>query len=248
MSHPDMSSNEYIKQQLSPTVVQFWAENPNVLIQFPYITELFPVDSMSYNQKLNAITRLVIIMFIIGFTMTRSFRLLVITAITMAAIWFMHNNQNDKGEKENARKENFLNPSKAFLSQYPEQKGTNVFQEPSPENPLSNVLMTDYDYNPNKKTAPPSFNENVNDGIIKQTKKSIAEMNPDQPAFTDKLFGDLAENLMFEQSMRQFYSNPGTTIPNDQDAFAEFCYGSMVSCKEGNPFACARNFSRYTNV
>jgi hypothetical protein len=37
------------------------------------------------------------------------------------------------------------------------------------------------------------------------------------------------------------------TIPNDQGAFAEFCYGSMISCKEGNNFACARNMSHYTN-
>jgi hypothetical protein len=53
---------------------------------------------------------------------------------------------------------------------------------------------------------------------------------------------------MFEQSLMPFNSNPNTTIPNDQQAFAEFCYGSMISCKEGNQFACARNLSRHTNV
>jgi 1-deoxy-D-xylulose-5-phosphate reductoisomerase len=47
--------------------------------------------------------------------------------------------------------------------------------------------------------------------------------------------------LTFEQSMRQFYSNPATLTPDDQQAFAEFCYGSMISCAEGNKFACARN-------
>jgi hypothetical protein len=40
--------------------------------------------------------------------------------------------------------------------------------------------------------------------------------------------------------MRNFYSTPNTTIPNDQKAFAEFCYGDMISCKEGNPIACAQ--------
>ena len=47
--------------------------------------------------------------------------------------------------------------------------------------------------------------------------------------------------MEFEQSLRPFYSNPSTTIPNDQGSFADFCYGSMVSCKEGNPYACYRN-------
>ena len=36
-------------------------------------------------------------------------------------------------------------------------------------------------------------------------------------------------------------------LANDQGAFAEFCYGSMISCKDGNLFACARNTSHYTN-
>jgi hypothetical protein len=47
--------------------------------------------------------------------------------------------------------------------------------------------------------------------------------------------------MSFEQSMRQFYSTPSTQNPDDQQAFAEFCYGSMISCAEGNKFACARN-------
>ena len=75
----------------------------------------------------------------------------------------------------------------------------------------------------------------------------MSELNPDQPDISDKLFRDLGEQYVFEQSLRQFTSNPSTTIPNDQAGFAEFAYGSMVSCKEGNLFACARNLPKYTN-
>ena len=35
-------------------------------------------------------------------------------------------------------------------------------------------------------------------------------------------------------SMRQWYPTANTNIPNDQKAFAEFCYGGMKSCKEGH--------------
>ena len=42
---------------------------------------------------------------------------------------------------------------------------------------------------------------------------------------------------MFNRTMRQWYANPITRIPNDQGGFADFAYGSMVSGKEGNPFA-----------
>jgi hypothetical protein len=37
-----------------------------------------------------------------------------------------------------------------------------------------------------------------------------------------------------------FYTTPNTTIPNDQKGFAEFCFGDMISCKQGNEMACQR--------
>ena len=108
-------------------------------------------------------------------------------------------------------------------------------------------MLPDYEYNVNKKPAPPAFSKQTSDGILNSAKQLVQEANPGQPDIADKLFMDMNEELNLEQSMRQFVSNPSTTIPNDQGAFAEFCYGSMVSCKEGNAFACARNMSRYTN-
>jgi hypothetical protein len=55
-----------------------------------------------------------------------------------------------------------------------------------------------------------------------------------------KLFSDLGDNYNFDFSMRNFYTNPNTTIPNDQGGFANFCFGDMVSAKEGNEFALGR--------
>jgi hypothetical protein len=88
----------------------------------------------------------------------------------------------------------------------------------------------------------------VESDILKQAKKMVQDANPGQPDIAKKLFTDLADEFEFEQSMRPFHSTANTMIPNDQGAFAEFCYGNMVSCKEGNMFACARNdMSRYNN-
>ena len=41
--------------------------------------------------------------------------------------------------------------------------------------------------------------------------------------------------------MWNWYATPNTTIPNDQDGFANFCYGDMISCKENNGMACMQN-------
>jgi hypothetical protein len=143
--------------------------------------------------------------------------------------------------------EGFKNPALDLLNDMNKNTSPEVFDTPSPENPFSNVLMNDYDYNPNKKPAPPVAKPEISDNILTDAKTMVQKMNPGQPNIADKLFRDLGEQFVFEQSLRPFYSTASTTIPNDQAGFADFCYGSMISCKEGNLFACARNLDRYTN-
>jgi hypothetical protein len=233
--------------------IEFWSNNPNVLFDSKYILEFFPVEPMSLNQKLNAITRLIIILFIVSFIITNRTSILISLVITLVAIFVFHYYGEQNNKRKESKKlslenmENYDSPATAYLNSQGKTLSPEVFDEPSSSNPFSNVLITDYDYNPNKKPAPPAFNNNTNDDILAQAKKLVVEANPDQPDISDKLFKDLGDQFMFEQSLMPFNSNPNTTIPNDQQAFAEFCYGSMISCKEGNQFACARNLARYNN-
>jgi hypothetical protein len=246
---------EYKKTNIDEqtVLVPFWINNPNVLFQQEYITEFYPIETMTYEQKLNAITRTIIILTIVGFAFTQSFRLLLISLITICVIYVMYYyHELEKAKTENKKKvvsikEGFEGPGYDFLQRNGIPIPNDVFQEPESHNPFSNVMMTDYDYNPNKKPAPPSFNQNINQKILSQAKQMVIDSNPGQPDIADKLFADLGEQLTFEQSLQPFYSNPGSTIPNDQGAFAEFCYGGMISCKEGNAFACARNLTHYNN-
>lgn len=242
----DVSTNEI---ENIPNKTEFWGQNPNILFDKPF--EFFPVDSMDYHAKLNAISRTVIVLTLVSFFFTNQFRILVIGTITLGAIYFLHQyKQRESNKKEKKKRadgiETFDNPGLAVISGKEDQI-TGIFDAPDSSNPFSNVLMTDYEYNPNKKPAPPAYNTDVNEDILEQAKNLVREVNPDQPDISDKLFKDLGDEFVFEQSLRQFYTNPGTTIPNDQTGFAEFCYGSMISCKEGNLFACARNLDRYTN-
>lgn len=226
--------------------ISFWGEDPNILLQ--HVTELFPTHSMTYNQSLNAITRLLIIFAFVGYLSTGAIRIVFILAVTLAAMYCLWLFKTDKNKKKvrfakTDQIETFENPTTALLNKTP---GPETFTEVTSRNPFGNTLMTDYVDNPHKKPAPPSFNENINEVILAKAKETVTKLNPGQPDMADKLFHDLGEQLVFEQSMRNFYSNPATTIPNDQTSFAEFCYGSMVSCKEGNKFACARNLARHT--
>lgn len=224
------------------TTIPFWVEDPNVLLSPAHITELFPSEHMTYNQKLNAITRCVLLVSILVFSITRSTRSLLIAGVTIFAIYLVYN--YDTKEKE---KEKFSDLVRDTLQKQgiDAMSATDVFQAPEPTNPFSNVLITDYDNNVNKKPAPPSYNQTVSDDILTQAKELVRQSHPGQPDIADKLFQDLGDQYNFEQSLRPFYSTANSIIPNDQTAFAEFCYGSMISCKEGNKFACARNLSRH---
>ena len=228
-----------IKQKESP---KFWSENPNVILQKEYVFELFPVDPMTYEQKLNAVSRFILLISLVAFSLTRNFRILIIAAITLFSIFILYFYQ----EKDKQAKEGFDDAGIAYLNQNNIAIAPNTFSPPNSTNPFNNVMLPDYDYNPNKKPAPPMYVDQVNNDILTQAKQLVVDLNPDQPDIADKLFKDLGDQYVFEQSLQPFNSNPSTTIPNDQGAFAEFCYGSMISCKEGNLFACARNLSRHT--
>jgi len=234
--------------------VPFWSENPNVLLQSKHIMEFFPVAEMSYAQRLNAITRTVLVMTIIAFLYSQSLRTLIIGGITIGAIYMLYYYHEREQEIRKGKKadniEGFNNSTVVgdlFRNKGADIDNTDVFEEPSASNPFGNVLVTDYDYNPDKKPAPPASNNVVGKDILSKAKQLVSDANPDHPGIADKLFDDMGSELMFEQSLRPFASNPSTTIPNDQAGFAEFCYGSMISCKEGNQFACARNLARHTN-
>ena len=242
--------------------VPFWTEDPNIIFNQKYIFDFFPTENMTYNEKLNAISRIIFILTIAGFIFSRSIRLLLVSFITLLSIYLLYKyhtgllDKNKRGTHKSKMVENFesdlSNQNKIPIDVLKNNNirlpsNDDVFDIPQENNPFSNVLMTDYDFNPDKKPAPPSYNDQVSNTILEKSKEMVAITNSSQPDITDKLFKDLGDELYFEQSMRQFYTNPNTTIPNDQTSFADFCYGGMISCKEGNLFACARNLSRYTN-
>jgi hypothetical protein len=236
-------------KELNLLAVPFWTDNPNVLFQSKYIMEFFPIESMTYNQKLNAISRTVIFLTLFSFFYTQNVRSLIVGVITLGSIFLLHYYHAKETQKISGLKtkmEGFENPALEVLKGYNTNPST-TFDFPSSTNPFSNVLIPDYEMNPQKKPAPPAFNENVNNTILENAKQMVIDQNPGQPDIADKLFMDLGEQFQFEQSLQPFYSTSATTIPNDQAGFADFCYGSMVSCKEGNLFACARNLDRYTN-
>jgi hypothetical protein len=85
--------------------------------------------------------------------------------------------------------------------------------------------------------AAPAYNPVVEKEINQKFKESI----------DPKLFRDLGDDIEFEHSMRNFYTMPNTTIPNDQETFLKFCYGNMASCRDGDYQQCEKHIPRHIN-
>lgn len=221
----------------------FWINSPAILFDKKSIKQLWPNKQMTVEEKLNAITRLVLLLTLLGYLLTKTVKFLFTGFITIASLVLLYKVQQYKNplSKKNMR-EAFTNPE-LFERLKPN------FTNPNAANPIMNVLMTEYTDNPDRKKAAPAFSPLVEKEINTKTKDFVKynltkedNNNEEEKNELDaRLFRDLGDSFGFEQSMRTWYANPSTTIPNDQDSFAEFCYGDMISCKEGNEFACVRN-------
>lgn len=243
--------------------IPFWSNDPTVLFNKKHILELFPQEGMTFDEKLNAITRLILLICILGFMLTRSYRFLLNGAISLFIIYIMYKtqkqfiiseltkNDGDKnkegfGNNEKYNKDDTIDATSKIIN--PETLKTYLksdFEEVNKKNPLGNVLLTEIMDNPKRKPAPPSFNTEVYEDISNNTKRMIQTLNPGIKNTNQQLFGDLGEKFEFDQSMWQYYSNPNTKIPNDQGAFADFLYGDMPSCRGGDDIACVKDNFRY---
>jgi len=212
----------------------FWLYNPMVLFKKEYIADLYPNKSQSFVEKINAISRLIILLTILGFVVSRAIKIVVSGAIALGvlALFFISNERTKRNEK--LKKEAFTSSDPVVYQETKQQ-----FTVPTAENPMMNVLLTDYVDSPTRKPAAPSFNPAVEQEIIEVAKDK---------AVTPRIFKDLGDNLAYETSLRNFHTNPSTTIPNDQKAFSEFCYGDMPSCKEGNALQCVKNNTQNRQV
>lgn len=239
---------------------QFWTNEPTILFNKEYMLELWPNSNMNYEQKLNAITRLIILVSILGYILTMSTRIIFVGIITLAIIFVLFKMKKQKLTKEMLNEaftvqgneitgmfdKKFKTTDSASLDSVLETE----FKEGTKRNPFSNVLLTEIMDEPDRKSAPPAFNPEVDEQITKDIKRSVQFMNPEIDNTSKQLFGDLYERFNLDQSNRVFFSTPNTKVVNDQGAFAQFLYNDLkYSAKESTPegaIARVQDNYRYT--
>lgn len=242
---------------------QFWSNDPTLLFNKEYIFELWPTTNMCYEQKLNAISRLIILITILGYILTMSQRVLVVGLLTLAVIFVLFKMRKQKVTKEmlnegfqaikgnevtgmfDKKHDFYVNP--VTLDSVLKSE----FMEGTKKNPFSNVLLTQIGDDPDRKSAPPSFNVDVDEDITKNVKRSVQMMNPGIKNTNKQLYGDLWQEFELDNCLRVFNTTPNSRIENDQSAYAQYLYNDMkysgkLSTPEGAIARVQDNF-RYLN-
>jgi hypothetical protein len=254
--------------------MQFWTNEPTILFDKNYIFDLYPTSSMCYERKLNAVSRVILLITLLGFIFTRSWKLLLSGILTLGAIYLMYTmklfrspaSSTSEGFQENTANADIPTPSglkkgitveeEVVVKPYNDDKTVDPvsldtfvksnYQMGTKKNPFGNVLLTEIMDNPERKSAAPSFHPDILEDITKKTKRAVQLLNPGIKNTNEKLFGSMTDKFYLDQSNRVFFSTPNTRVANDQGAFADFLYGDMPSCRDGDSMACVQDNYRYT--
>ena len=191
---------------------------------------MWPVQGMAFNTKINAITRLIVIASLVAWILFRKASILMVGAICLFALVILWKNK-DTGQLQKkariAQKEGFQDMQASAINKV-------KWTRPTAENPLMNVLLPEIKDNPQRPPAAPAYNPVIETEINAATQESAVNGFNDKTGVDERLFRDLGDSLAFDRSMIGFNATANTQIPNDQHGFAEYCYGTMPSAKEGS--------------
>ena len=189
--------------------MSFWVNEPTILFNKKYITQLWPYSYLTYEEKLNAITRFIVLITVLGYILIDRISIVVLGLSIIGIIVLLYK-----------KKEGAVFPYYGVNNQQPIEQN----------NPFGNVLMTDYKFNPDKKPVLGEYSPDVEQSLNTKIKEFIVQENSDNNEIYN-LFNNVGDQFSFEQNNRQFYTNHSTTIPNKQDDFLSFCYGTLPSEK-----------------
>ncbi len=215
-----------LKEEMKSLTIKdpFWSQQPEILYNRDRLIEFLPRQEMSDNEKLNALTRFFIYIGVIFAIMNSNIIYMYLTLFGVLFTYFLHKNlvrvQNMyRGNVYGGNSNGHMNGNYDYDSNGPTMKSTK-------DNPFMNVLLTDYVDDPNRPPA-----GDISDDKVKQQ----VEKN-----FNFNLYKDVDDIWDKNNSQRQYYTNPNTTIPNDRDSLVKWLYGNMACCKDGNMSACLR--------
>lgn len=194
---------------------RFWLDDPvTFATNVDYATKFIPDKNMNLAEQLNATMRFALYFSIIVYIVRQDYRVFFFV-IFVAFVTIVINNvdRNSKNKRTQILEKLDLTHDR--------QHGLCI--KPTKNNPFMNVIPTDYQDFPSRPKAC---------NISKRPIKKIVNQYMD-----GGLYRDVDDVFHRKASGRQFYTMPVTTIPSEQNQFAEWLYATGPTCKE-KTFEC----------
>lgn len=189
-----------------------WFDDPRYIIRSDKLSSFWPSKTQSSEERINATSRFVIYSGILLYVIKKDNRIPILVIFTLCILFIMY-----KGK---------------IIKEYLSGDDYSVCQKPSKNNPMGNVLLSDYTDKPNRLGA--CLYEDVQDDVRKYVDNTF-------PVSNTRSRSALPE-YQRRSAARQFISAPVSSIPGDQTAFAEWCYGkkNRPLCRD-DPSMCDPN-------
>ncbi len=196
---------------------KFWLNDISVLPK-NYLN-FFPNENNTNIENLNAITRLGIYTSILLSMYHRNSKYLFLSVIVYSITFFIYQYYD---------LENFENNDYGIDMEELQNKGYTL---PTLNNPMMNVMLTDYTENPYRGPAYPVGDASKESYFVKRDMENKLNYNLTRDT------GDIYNN---KYGQMNYYTMPSQTIPNDRKKLTDFLSKDMQpSCKE-NRYYCER--------
>lgn len=195
----------------------FWTQDMTILFQ----PVLIPVDHMPIDEKLNALSRLVILICVIVSLILQDIKIVLFMIILLLAIVVVHGYQS----KNNENTDTFLNEKHVKVID------NKACTKPTKNNPFMNPVLTNISKESEDTIgACPVYDKEIESSINKM--------------YDESLYRNADDIFDTATGKRQFYTVPVTNVPNDQTTFANWLYNRGETCKENNGIRCYTNMYR----
>lgn len=183
-----------------------WFSKPKELFRSDKILEFWPTPNQTSGERINASSRFVLYLSSIVYLLKRDLRIFLLAFMIIGAMYILYKSGNiKKSENDDA-----------------------TCQKPTIDNPMANILITDYTDRPNR---PPACDSS---SVASDIKLFLDDTLPYDSGRSRSPYPSIQQRM----AARQFNSTPVTQIPGDQTSFAEFCYGKKFKpmCRDDSLF------------
>ena len=204
-------------------MTNFWLNDLTVLFNRNNLMEIIPFNNMNLNSKLNAVLRLSIVFSIIMSILKKDYRYLIIIIIVGILTIIINRNYKVLNIENNNDPLDIINVDS---NNNDDIQGCKL---PTAKNPFMNPTFSDYKDGNLMKSC-----NSYDNSVVRSMENEY---------FNNGLYRDQFDIFNKGHSQREFYTMPVNSIMNDTVKFAEWCYKTPPTCREGNAIQCVADIT-----